>query len=698
MYRIGVDTGGTFTDVFLIEEQTGKSHVTKVPSTPSNPSIAVLNGVKQLLNELGIDSKELSFFIHGTTVATNAMLELKGAKTALLTTKGFKDVLQIGRQTRPKLYEFRARKSEPLVPRHLRLEVDERIDAKGNILKKIDEEELAQIAETLKRDNIEALAICFINSYVNPSHEKEAKRILSKLVPNVSITLSCEILPEFKEYERTSTSVANAYVLPKMETYLHHLNNSLRKIEISSDLYIMQSNGGVISADTAIEMPVRTMLSGPAGGVLAGSIVAKNTPYKNIITIDMGGTSLDTALIENEVPQYTTMSEIDGKPIKVPMVELHTIGSGGGSIAWIDTGGALRVGPQSAGADPGPVCYGKGGMEPTVSDANVILGRLNPDVILGGRMKMDVESARRVMKEKIADPLGISVEEAAEGVLKVINANMVRGIRVISIEKGHDPRNFSLMAFGGAGPLHAVDIAKELGVKEVIIPPSPGIACAMGMLMADVRHDYVQTYTDELSKVDIVKANEILEAMKQEATEDLAKEGFSEKDIQLDASLDLRYLQQAYEINIPLTETEINEETIDEATKVFHGLHEKVYGFKREDEELELVNIRLIGKGKIKDLNLESIENKVSKKIEKIGERMIYFNGEFVETPVYNRSDLYTNSTIIGPAVIEQLDSTIIIHPKQKAVTDKFGNLIIDMDETITATGKEDEAYEFTKN
>jgi N-methylhydantoinase A len=695
-YRIGADTGGTFTDVSLVEESTGKSFITKVPSNPDNPSLAVINGVKQIIKETGIDYQDISFFIHGTTVGTNALLEQKGAKTALLTTKGFKDVLQIGRQTRPKLYDARARKSAPLVPRNLRLELDERIDAHGNILKKIDRAEVAELSNILKRQNINSLAISFINSYVNTSHEIEVKEILQELVPEISVTLSCEVLPEFKEYERTSTVVGNAYILPIMRYYLNHLKNNLNEMKISSDLYIMQSNGGVISADTAIDMPIRTILSGPAGGVLACKIVAQSTPYKNIITIDMGGTSLDTALIENEEPQFTTMSEIDGRPVKVPMIEMNTIGSGGGSIAWIDSGGALRVGPHSAGANPGPVCYGNGGQEPTVSDANVILGRLNPDSILGGRMKMDVEAARKVVKEKIADPLGLTVEEAAEGILKVINVNIVRGIRVVSIEKGHDTRDFSLMAFGGAGPLHAVDIANELGSSEVIIPRNPGITCAEGMLMADVRHDFVQTYTSTLSALDIAKTNGILKALSLQAMEELKTEGFENKDVELQVSLDLRYVGQAYEINIPLLDTgQITESSLAVAVSAFHETHEKIYGFNRQSEELELVNIRLIGIGKIQ--KLKETKQKVTPKnnVVPIDKRQVFFNNLFVNTPIYQRDDLHSEVKIVGPAIIEQLDSTIVIYPNQVAVTDEKGNLIINLTNNEL---KEKEEYEYSAN
>lgn len=695
-YRIGADTGGTFTDVSLVEESTGKSFITKVPSNPDNPSLAVINGVKQIVKETGINFQDISFFIHGTTVGTNALLEQKGAKTALLTTKGFKDVLQIGRQTRPKLYDARARKSEPLVPRNLRLELDERIDAQGNVLKSVNRADIVELSNILQEQNIKSLAISFINAYINASHEIEVKEILQELRPEASITLSCEVLPEFKEYERTSTVVGNAYILPIMRYYLNHLKNNLSEMKISSDLYIMQSNGGVISADTAIDMPIRTILSGPAGGVLAGKIVAKDTAYKNIITIDMGGTSLDTALIENEEPQFTTMSEIDGRPVKVPMIEMNTIGSGGGSIAWIDSGGALRVGPHSAGANPGPVCYGNGGQEPTVSDANVILGRLNPDSILGGRMKMDVEAARKVVKEKIADPLGLTVEEAAEGILKVININIVRGIRVVSIEKGHDTRDFSLMAFGGAGPLHAVDIANELGSSEVIIPQNPGIACAEGMLMADVRHDFVQTYTSILSDLDFSKINRILNRLSKKATEELSDEGFENKDINLEISLDLRYVGQAYEINIPLGDaSEITELTLNQAISLFHETHEKIYGFNRESQELELVNIRLIGIGKIKKVENIKQENTLKNKVEAISERHVYFNREFVTTPIYQRTDLNSETEIEGPAIIEQLDSTIVIYPKQVAATDEKGNLIINLKNNGV---KEEEEYEYSAN
>lgn len=675
-YRLGVDTGGTFTDIALIHEQTGKAHVAKVPSTPHDPSEAVINGVHEIVSQTGIAVEDISFFIHGSTVATNALLERGGAKTALLTTKGFRDVLEIGRQSRPKLYDFKARKKPPFVPRDLRIEVSERIKASGEVLEPLDPQEIRQIARRLKSEGVQSIAVCLINAYINDAHERMIRQLLQEEYPEAYVTLSSEVLPEFKEYERTSTVAANAYVLPKMKGYLNRLVGSLKESGVSSELYIMQSNGGIITADSAMHTPARTVLSGPAGGILAGLFIVETTPYKDLITIDMGGTSLDTALIEKGRPQYTTMSEIEGSPIKLPMIEMHTIGSGGGSIAWIDAGGALRVGPQSAGANPGPVCYNKGGMEPTVTDANVILGRINPGFILNGKMKMNLELARQVMKEKIAGPLGLTVEEAAEGILKVVNANMIRGIRVISIEKGHDPRRFSLVAFGGAGPVHAVDIGKELGCQEIIIPPNPGITCAMGMLMADVRHDYVQTVLSSVARLQLDEANAVIAQLAEEARRQLRREGFAETDMRLHAALDLRNLRQAYEIDVPVPGLELNEELLEQAVRDFHTLHHKMYGFSREGETVELINIRLTAIGVIPKIRFD-------KKAEASGDavtapsRSVFFEGRFVDTPVYNRAALRAGAVVEGPAIVEQLDSTIVIHPGQQAVTDDFGNLII---------------------
>jgi len=676
-FRIGVDTGGTFTDVALISEETGETFITKVPSTPENSSIGVLNGLKQIVQETGIKFQDLNFFIHGSTVATNTLLERKGAKTILLTTKGFKDILQIGRQTRPKLYDLRARNSEPLISRNMRWEINERTNAKGEIIEHVDEEEVISIAKKLKQMKVEAVAISFLNSFINPKNEINVKEILKIHAPNILVTVSSNVLPEIKEYERTSTVGVNAYVMPKMDFYLKYLKKSLSQLNISSDLYIMQSNGGVINTETAVSNPVRTMLSGPAGGVIAGTNIAKETGCMNMITIDMGGTSLDTALINDGTPQFTTSSEIEDYPIHVPMVEMHTIGSGGGSIAWIDSGGALRVGPSSAGANPGPVCYGKGGTEPTVSDANAILGRINPESILGGRMEIDIHSARKVVKKKIADPLGISIEEAAEGILKVINANVVKGIRVVSVEKGHDTRDFTLLAFGGAGPLHAGDVAKELGCKNIIIPPNPGVICSVGMLMADVRHDFVQSFIANLSNVRLENINQIVSNLYDKGYRELKNEGFSQEKTRFITSLDLRYKNQAYELNVELESIYITDKIIEKAIDQFHSNHSKIYGFNRMEEELEIVNIRLIALGLIDKLKKEMNEEYQAKQISPKEYRKVFFEGRFFDTPIYEREYVCIGSNIEGPAIIEQLDSTVVIHPNQIAVVDSYNNLSI---------------------
>ena len=491
-YRLGVDTGGTFTDLCVFEETSGDVKITKVPSTPANPALAVINGIRKLIEREGILPEELCFLIHGTTVATNALLEHKGARTALLTTEGFEDVLHIGRQNRPKLYDFRASRPAPVVPRHLRFGVPERVLHTGEVFRVLDEAKVREIVEEIREQGIRSIAVSLIHSYANPIHERKIESIVSEIFPEAHVTVSAEVLPEFREYERTSTVCINAYVMPKVNDYVADLERQMKDMGIASDLYIMQSNGGVITARTARRMSARTVLSGPAGGALTGVFLSRAIERPNVITIDMGGTSSDICLIEGGTPRLTTESEIGGYPIKLPMIDINTIGAGGGSVARIDAGGALQVGPESAGADPGPVCYGRGGTEPTVTDANLVLGRLNPAGLLGGEMPLQLDKAIEVLEEKIARPLGLDVYRAAEGIISVVNANMIRGIRRVSVERGYDPREFVLVPFGGAGPMHGVELAQALNMKEIAVPAHPGISSAVGMLSADVRHDYVQ--------------------------------------------------------------------------------------------------------------------------------------------------------------------------------------------------------------
>jgi len=677
-FRLAVDTGGTFTDLCVIDELSGKLVVTKVPSTPSNPALAVITGIQKLITEKEISADKVKFILHGTTVATNALLEHKGAQTALITTEGFGDVLQIGRQNRPELYNFWARRPIPIVPRRLCYEVPERLLYTGEVFRPLDESKTESIVHEIKNRGIKSIAVSLIHSYANDIHEQRIKSIISKIHPDAYVTLSSEVLPEFREYERMSTICINSFVMPKVNKYVADLEGRLKKMGVASDLYIMQSNGGVITARMAREMSARTVLSGPAGGVLTGAFISRSTSQPNLITIDIGGTSADISLIESGTPHLTTESQIGGYPIKLPMIDINTIGAGGGSIAWIDSGGALRVGPQSAGADPGPVCYGLGGTKPTVTDANAILGRINPSYLLGGEMKLFLDDARRVIEEKIARPLEIDVERAAAGIIAVINANMIRGIRRVSVEKGYDPREFSLVAFGGAGPLHAVELARALNMTKIIIPAYPGIASAFGMLSADVRHDYVQTYIAVSNKVDAKRLQSIYQHMEKQGIHQLSNEGFSDQSIILHRYADLRYVRQAYELQVPLKNGSLTTEDISSAAQSFHAHHERNYGYARRNEPVEFVNLRLVALGKLPEMQPAQTISKGKKALQPIDYRKVFFEGTSpLKTAIYQREHLHKGQHISGPAIIEQLDSTIVIFPNYQAVTDSYGNLLI---------------------
>ncbi len=677
-FRLAVDTGGTFTDLCVVDQERGALAVTKVPSTPANPALAVIEGIEKLVREGKITAEGIQFLLHGTTVATNALLEHKGAETALITTQGFEDILQIGRQNRPHLYDFWARRPPPIVPRHLAYGVPERVLYTGQVLRPLDEARAEAIAKEIREQGVNSIAVSLLHSYANPVHEKRMLRVIERVHPEAYVTLSSDVLPEFREYERTSTICINSFVMPKVNNYLRFLGGRLKDLGVASELYIMQSNGGVITAEMAREMSARTVLSGPAGGVLTGVLLAGSTEFKNIITIDIGGTSSDISLIEKGVPRLTTESQIGGYPIKLPMIDINTIGAGGGSIAWIDSGGALRVGPQSAGADPGPVCYGRGGSEPTATDANAVLGRINPSYLLGGEMEMYLEKAYEAVEKKIAKPLGMDVRRAAEGIIAVMNANMIRGIRRVSVEQGYDPREFALVAFGGAGPLHAVELAQALNMLRIVIPSHPGIASAFGMLSADVRHDYVQTYIINSDSADVAALNRIYQSLEIEGEAQLRKEGFEGSSILLERHVDMRYSRQAYELKVPMTEGDINPESIRRAVEAFHQEHEKTYGHARRTEPVEFVNLRVVAWGKLPAASLEKRGDSSSSAPEPFCTRKVIFKDtKPIETPIYHREGLLQGQRLYGPAVLEQLDSTILVFPGYEAVSDPFGNLLI---------------------
>lgn len=664
-----------------MDDETGRLAVAKVASTPPDPAEGVINGVRKLMSMAGLQAAEIGFFLHGTTVATNALLEGKGALTGLITTEGFEDVLLIGRQNRPRLYDFWARRPRPIVPRSLCYGVPERTLHTGEILRALDETRVREIIADIRGRGIKSVAVCLLHSYANPAHEQIVKAILQDGYPEAFVTVSSEILPEYREYERMSTVCINAYVMPKVNSYVKHLQDELRLMGVGSDLYIMQSNGGVITAQTARESSARTVLSGPAGGALTGAYLSKSLDCPDVITIDIGGTSSDICLIKDGHPNQTTESDIEGYPIKLPMIDINTIGAGGGSIAWVDPGGALRVGPQSAGAVPGPACYGVGGEEPTVTDANAVLGRINPAFLLGGEMPLYPERARKAIEAKIAGPLGIDLVKAAEGIITVVNANMVRGIRRVSVEKGYDPRDFALVAFGGAGPLHGVELANALNMKRVIVPLYPGIASAFGMLSADVRHDYVQTRIAVADQLNLEELDALYREMESHAFRQLATEGFQGPTAELSRRVDMRYLGQSYELTIAAPSGPLTPSTISSLIEDFHRSHEQAYGYARQGEKVEVVNLRLVALGRLPRSEIAGEWPSAGTPPQPVDHRPVFFQGRFHRTPVYQRSHLLQRQPLSGPVIIEQLDSTTVVPPGCRAAVEPGGNILIDIGE-----------------
>jgi N-methylhydantoinase A len=678
MIKLGVDVGGTFTDLVVFDERTGALELTKVPSTPKSPDQGVLNGIRRIATQFGIDPGTIDFFIHGTTVATNALIERRGVKTALITTAGFRDVLHIGRQTRPKLYDFFERRPYPLVPRHLRFEVPERVLYTGEIQRPLDEAAVRAIARSIRRQEVGVVAVCLLHAYANPANERRIRDLLGAEVPGVKVSLSSDVLPEFKEYERMSTTVINGYVMPIVERYLRRIVESLRDVGVDTGLNIMQSNGGVMTAETAGRKSVHTVLSGPAAGVLGGLALSKTAGFENIITIDMGGTSFDVSLAHRGVPSFTTESDIGGHPIKIPMIDIKTLGAGGGSIARIDAGGALQVGPESAGADPGPVCYGRGGEEPTVTDANVVLGYLNPRYFAGGNIGLDADSAREAIRRKIAESAGLSVEDAAEGIVRVVNATMIRGIRLVSVEKGFDPRDFTLVCFGGAGPVHGVALARELGIPTMLVPVGPGVTCALGLLTADFRHDYSRTFLALIDRLDPGALNAAFREMENKATAQMLSEGLSREAIVFHRTADMRYQGQGYELPVPLDGKDYQRADLEAMAGALGRLHREGYGYDMPPATAEIVTLRLtaIGGRRKPEFRREAAGTKESEPAKK-GERRVYMDGRFRDIPVYDRSLLASGMRVAAPAIVEQFDSTTVLFEGYDLTVDNFRNLII---------------------
>ena len=654
----GIDVGGTFTDFAVLKD--GVLIVHKLPSTPSDPSRSMLQGIE----ELGVRD---ATFVHGSTVATNALLERKGGRIALVTTQGFEDVLEIGRQSRSDLYDLMLDRPPALVPRDLRFGIKERVDHTGSLLASPSPEELEDLAIAIGDAKVDSVAVCLLFSFLNPVHEEMLREVLEQLEAKPFLSVSSQVLPEFREYERTSTVVVNAYVGPLMQRYLGSLETALGK-----GLRIMQSSGGSITASLASRQPIRTILSGPAGGVVGASYTGSLAGYEDIITLDMGGTSTDVSLCPGRIKE-TTSSTLGGYPISVPMIEIHTVGAGGGSIARLDEGGALLVGPESAGADPGPACYGKG-EHITVTDANLVLGRLRPEHFLGGRLALDYERAERLMKG-LAHSMGVDGDEAALGVIRVVNASMERAIRAISLERGYDPREFTMVPFGGAGPLHSCELAQELGIPRILVPPNPGILSALGVAIADIVKDYSRTVMLRGQDVNRQRLETEFSTL-----EDQAKEDISQEDLDLDRlvsqrSVDVRYVGQSYELTVDYPSSKNLHQAIGTA---FHKAHRQRFGYADPSEPVEIVNLRLKMVLPV-DKPLPEPEEPAghNPRDAQVGESGVVFaDGRYV-TPLYLRESLHCGNRIVGPALVLQMDSTTVVPPGWAAQVDPWKNLVI---------------------
>lgn len=678
-YAIAIDIGGTFTDVTLADLNSGRLWVTKTPTTPSDPSEGFLIGIEKALNISGVRSDELSYIFHGTTTATNTILENRGAKTALLTTKGFKYVLEIGRHDIPRGGNmFSWQKPPRPVPAALIFEISERQSVYGEELEPLDETTVQAASRQLKRLGVESVAICFVHSYANPTHERRVRGIIERENPDCYISISSDILPVFREYERSMATALNAFVQPVVGRYLGRLEDRLSDQHIQTPLWIMKSNGGVISADVSSRQPIQTVLSGPAAGVIGAQAIGKIAGFTDVISVDIGGTSADVCLIRQGEAEVTNEGSVGTWPLRVPMIDINTIGAGGGSIAQVTKEGTLTVGPHSAGAVPGPACYGVGN-EPTVTDANLVLGRIPPH-LLGGEILLDVERARSAIEQHVAHPLGLDLETAAQGILDIVNNNMFGAIRLVSVERGHDPREFALIPFGGAGPLHGGDLAKLLNMRTVIIPRNPGVLSTFGLLTTDLRNDYARTSLQQPPHYDYDGMMLIYQSLEQQAIAWLDHEGVPPDDRYLHRLADLRYRHQGFEITVPWGDVEINSESVERLIERFHRRHEQLYTFAQEDLPVEIVTLRVSATGvlpKLTILTSDSTSGTAERAV--TGSRRVYFRetGGYVDCPLYDREALPVHAAFGGPAIVEQLDSTAIVLPGQEAHVDRYGDLVI---------------------
>ncbi|TAK80664.1 MAG: hydantoinase/oxoprolinase family protein [Betaproteobacteria bacterium] len=685
-YRVGVDVGGTFTDIVLLGDD-GSIHTKKISSSVENYAQAIVDGLAEVFRETGLRGDAIAELRHGTTVASNAILEHKGAKTGLITTKGFRDVLEIRTLRMPRMYDIGWTKPAPLVERYLRQVVDERIDAHGNVERGLDPRDAERAVDTLLAEKVEAIAVCLLHSYANPAHEKIIRDLIRAKAPGVACSVSCEVLPEIKEYERTSTTVVNAYVMPIVASYLKALRKGLDEAGVPARLLLMQSNGGLTTDAAAVERPMHIIESGPAGGVVGAQALARAKDLARIITFDMGGTTAKASIVEDghvtRAQEYSVGAGImigsrlltgAGYTLKVPAIDLAEVGAGGGSLVWIDPAGALQIGPESAGASPGPVCYDQGGETPTVTDANLLLGYINPRHLVGGALKLNAEKTKRVFAHKIAAPLGMPLEKAAHGAHLIAASNMIRAIKAVSTERGRDPREFALFAFGGNGPVFACGMAAALGMKRIVVPPSAGLFSSFGLLYADVEHHYARTLRRLLRKSDRLEIERAWDELANQAIEQLAAEGFGPDKRKIRRAAALHYHGQTYELTVPVPEGALDLAYLEEA---FAREHERTYGHRAgADEPVELVSIQVVGQGVRTGPSVPERVRASRAEPTPPAPRLAYF-GSWIETPVLRRSDLAKPRS--GPLIVEEYDATCVVPPGARAELDAAGNIVIEL-------------------
>ena len=694
--RVGIDVGGTFTDIVFLAPD-GTVLTRKILSSPDDYSRAIRAGLQEICTQTPVAPEAVHEVMHGTTVATNAILEGKGARTGLITTKGFRDVLEIRRMRMNRLYDIYWEKPPPLVPRRWRYEVTERLDHRGEVLVPLAIDEARQVVQRLAAAGVVSVAVCLLHAYANPAHEQQVAEILHAEAPQLSVSLSSRVLPEIKEYERTSTTVINAYIRPVVEGYLQALEAHLQALHLQAPLLIMQSNGGLMPAALAREMPIHIIESGPAAGVTGALEVSRRLGLSHVITLDIGGTTAKTSLIENgqltRSPEYEVGGGMNighrllkggGYALRVPAVDIAEVGAGGGSIAWLDRGGSLQVGPQSAGAAPGPACYNQGGQEPTLTDANVVLGYLNPHTLAGGRLALDALQAHQAIDARVAQPLGVDITEAAWAIHRLADATMVRALRAVSTERGRDPRHFVLFAFGGKGPVHASGIAQALGITRVVVPPAPGLFSSLALLFSEVEHHFVQTYFHPTGEIDILRLTQVLTRLEQQGQSILAAEGYTGTRTHLERSADLRYAGQNSELTIPLPSGALTTESLRQLQEAFALEHDKTYGYRSDGEPVQLMGLRLVARG-LSDAaripeRLHMATAALHSRETRPTPRQAYFGPPhgWVETPLMQRQEL-GHSAAEGPLIIEEYDATTVIPPGCLASLDAWNNILIDV-------------------